>query len=185
MAIATIPRKEGEGAKTNLSTKRAPTCENDRISSQNENAGGASGAEEPPSKRPLEAHPVINHLDQRFRWDERLHRKQDFTRIYKEGRRFSFSGLSAWILKRQEGETFQKPRLGLAIPKAYGNAVTRNRLKRLIREVFRLNKEKLPPGVDMVFSARSTMAKPRYQSVEPIILKLWTLAGLQPPSRAS
>ena len=121
-------------------------------------------------------------MDQRFRWDERLHRKADFKRVFKEGRRFSASGLTVWILKREEAEEPRKPRLGLAIPKAYGNAVARNRLKRLIREAFRLNKIGLPPGVDMVFSARSTLVKPRYQTIEPLVVKLWTLAHLRPSS---
>jgi len=124
-------------------------------------------------------------MNYRFRWEERLHRKSDFTRVFKEGLRWSASGVTVWVLKRGKGEGPENARLGLAIPKAYGNAVARNRLKRLIREAFRLNKIKLPSGVDMVFSARATLGKPRYQSVEPIISKLWTLAGLQSPSHAS
>ena len=83
-----------------------------------------------------------------------------------------------WVCQCEGEEAKQKPRLGLAIPKAYGNAVARNRLKRLIRETFRLNKTKLPRGVDMVFSARSTLAKPQYQTIEPLVLKLWTQAKL-------
>jgi ribonuclease P protein component len=131
-------------------------------------------------------------MDQRFRWDERLHRKNDFKRVIQEGRRFSTSGLSVWILKRAEAEEPSKPacrqagpRMGLAIPKAYGNAVARNRIKRLIREAFRLNKAGLPREVDMVFSARSTLTKPRYQTIEPLVLKLWTLAKVLPSSPAS
>jgi ribonuclease P protein component len=124
-------------------------------------------------------------LDQRFRWDERLHRKSDFTRVFKEGRRFGTSGLTMWSCRLIGEGAGHRPRLGLAIPKAYGNAVARNRLKRLIREAFRINKAKLPPGVDIVFSARSALGKPRYQTIEPLVLKLWTQAKLLPSSPGS
>src|ERR1700730_18514432 len=124
-------------------------------------------------------------MDQRFRWDERLHLKSDFKRVFKEGRRVGGSGLTLWICRRGDEEAAGKARLGLAIPKAYGNAVARNRLKRLIREAFRLNKSQLPPDVDMVFSARSTLTKPRYQTIEPLVLKLWMQAKLLPLSPGS
>lgn len=81
-----------------------------------------------------------------------------------------------WTYRSTESGT--PPRLGLAIPKTYGNAVARNRLKRLIREVFRLNKAKLPQGLDMVFSAKPLSEKPRFQTIEPVILDLWNKANL-------
>ncbi len=90
-----------------------------------------------------------------------------------------------WAVRQTEAESQQKTRLGLAIPKAYGNAVARNRLKRLLRETFRINKSKLPTGIDMVFSARSALTKPRYQTIEPLVLKLWTQAKLLPSSPES
>jgi ribonuclease P protein component len=44
-------------------------------------------------------------------------------------------------------------RLGLAISKKAGNACVRNRIKRRLREYFRLNRSKMPPGTDVVFFA--------------------------------
>src|SRR5580698_7927789 len=107
-------------------------------------------------------------MDQRFRWNERLHRRSDFTQVIQRGRRYSASGLILWVGRTPEGTTL--PRLGLAIPKAYGNAVQRNRLKRVLREVFRLNKVSLPAGADLVFSARRTALDISYRTVEPIVL---------------
>jgi len=44
-------------------------------------------------------------------------------------------------------------RLGIAVGKKAGNACARNRIKRGLREYFRLNQEKMPPGMDIVFIA--------------------------------
>ena len=77
-------------------------------------------------------------MDNRFRWADRLHLHREFNTVFKKGQRYSASGLSLWVYRDAESLT-RGPRLGMAIPSAYGNAVARNRLKRLIREVFRLN----------------------------------------------
>jgi ribonuclease P protein component len=49
-------------------------------------------------------------------------------------------------------------RLGISVHRKTGNAVRRNRIKRLIREVFRLNRGLFPPSCDIVFTVRPEFA---------------------------
>lgn len=80
----------------------------------------------------------------------RLRRKQDFETVYAAGRRFGngFFGVTA---HRNDKDG---PRLGLAVSlRVAGTAVERNRLRRIIRESFRLRQHELPP-VDVVVSVR-------------------------------
>jgi len=113
----------------------------------------------------------------RFRRSDRLRLTREFNTVYKKGRRYSASGIALWVYRHPE-ESQLGPRIGLAIPRAYGNAVQRNRLKRLLREVFRLNKSQLFPGIDLVFSCRTLMPEAKYQTIEPVVKSLWKKANI-------
>ena len=65
----------------------------------------------------------------------RLSRSRDFDTVYRRGRSVSTRFLTLYWFSREEeaGE----PRLGLAVPKAAGSSVTRNRIKRQLREIWR------------------------------------------------
>jgi len=116
-------------------------------------------------------------MDNRFRWADRLHYRREFSAVFKKGRRYTSSGLVLWVYKDPEASA-RGPRLGLAITRETGNAVQRNRVKRLLREAFRLNKARLPQGVDLVFLSRTAFPKVRYQTLEPIVKGLWQKAHL-------
>ncbi len=78
----------------------------------------------------------------------RLRRERDFRQVYRGGRRLREFPLRMYALKRAEGQS----RLGLAVSRKVGNAVVRNRWKRAIREVFRLNRHRLASPYDLVAS---------------------------------
>jgi len=88
--------------------------------------------------------------DERLRPEHRVRSRADFQRVYSQRCRVADE-----LLVVSGGATDHPyPRLGLAVPRAVGSAVIRNRWKRLIRTAFRLTRTKMPPGVDLVVSPR-------------------------------
>jgi len=82
-----------------------------------------------------------------FKKEERLRKKTEFESVYKLGRRV-FS--KHFFLSFVAGE---KRRIGLTVSSKVGAAHKRNRIKRVTREFFRLNKDSFPAG-DIVITAR-------------------------------
>ena len=74
----------------------------------------------------------------------RLSRSRDFDAVYRHGRSTSTRFLVLYWFDR--GDEPGEPRLGLAVPKAAGNAVARNRIKRQLREIWRARLDHVPGG---------------------------------------
>jgi len=100
---------------------------------------------------------------------KRLRRKSDFDATYARGRRFGngFFGVTAsWNDKGW-------PRLGLAVAvRTAGGGVQRNRLRRIIRESFRLHQHELP-GVDLIVSARDKARGAPRPELNASLVALW------------
>jgi ribonuclease P protein component len=90
---------------------------------------------------------------------QRLSRSKDFDAVYRQGRSVSTRFLVLYWFPREDGEG--DPRLGLAVPKAVGGAVVRNRVKRQLRETWRELGDRVRPGHDYVLVARPALADTR------------------------
>jgi ribonuclease P protein component len=90
----------------------------------------------------------------------RLSRSRDFDAVYRHGRAVSTRFLTLWVGKKDPDDP-PDPRLGLAVPRAVGNAVVRNRIKRQLREIWRakLEQDAIPAVNDYVLVVRPGLAE--------------------------
>jgi ribonuclease P protein component len=86
----------------------------------------------------------------RFRPHEHLRRPADFQAVY--DRRRSAADGTLVVYARENG--LAHSRVGLSVSKKFGSAVRRNRIRRLLREAYRLSKGELPAGYDLVLVPR-------------------------------
>lgn len=87
----------------------------------------------------------------------RLSRSRDFDAVYRQGRSTSTRFLVLYWFERDEDPG--EPRLGLAVPKAAGNAVARNKIKRQLREVWTARLDSVPGGRDYVLIAKPGLSE--------------------------
>ena len=92
-------------------------------------------------------------------YTEIMNDNKDFLTLYKKGR-YSASKYSV-IYVRPNGRPFN--RLGITAGKKVGNAVCRNRAKRLIRLAYQSAEAQLPVGMDIVIVARNTLCSVKSQ----------------------
>lgn len=83
-----------------------------------------------------------------------LQKKREFDRVYRSGRRLYGEGFAVIFAPND----YDMNRLGISVPKKVGTAVRRNRIKRLIREVFRTNRDCFPSNADVVITVRPGFA---------------------------
>lgn len=106
--------------------------------------------------------------------EERLRKNPEFRLVYRRGRSFSTAILVLYVFKNNKGIN----RVGISVSKKVGKSVVRSRVKRLISESTRLNKQDLKQGYDLVFVARSASRDKSYKDIENSVKYLFKKSGL-------
>lgn len=162
----------------NLSAEQSPPREETRIPGANGDQKRTRGDCAPPGEgtQTFDAAPLLKTGENDFGESEKLdfalpkhfklRKPAEFQLVYKNGKRFDQRFVSAFVLPNN----LENHRLGItASRKAVGNAVQRNRAKRLLREAFRLSKvelNQLTSKYDFVLNARRNLLKVKMQ--EPL-----------------
>lgn len=117
---------------------------------------------------------------QRFRRSERLTTRSEYLLVQQQGRRIHLRDLLVFVYPRPEVR-----RIGITASARVGGAVQRNRIKRLLREVWRRERSCLPLGNDIVFVAKRSAVKLTYQETRRQVLELARrLSRREPPDEA-
>ena len=101
-----------------------------------------------------------------------LRSNQDFRKVYKNGKSRANKYLIMYVLKN--GEKYENGvsvnRLGISVSKKVGNSVVRHRVKRLIKESYRLNEEMFNSGLDIVVIARDNAKVACFSEMQSALL---------------
>ena len=155
----------------NVPTEPQKAIENARLPHPDAHSGRPEHACPPAPKGPASSDPGMNagRRPHSFPKTYRLLRRNEFRRVYEEGRRRSAPLCTVFF--RSNGLALS--RLGVTVPRAVGNAVLRNRVKRRVREVFRLNRESIAVGWDMVVNPRKEAATVPFVKLTRELMRLF------------
>ena len=87
---------------------------------------------------------------------QRIKKNEEFQQVFKNGKSFANRQFVVYCYRKEEQELF---RIGLSVSKKIGNAVTRNRVKRYLRQAFLEIKDGLQNNMDYVIIARHQAAE--------------------------
>ena len=103
-----------------------------------------------------------------------LKKNYEFKRLYSKGKTAVTPYMVVYALRTQRG----RRRVGYTVSTKLGKAVVRNRVRRRLREIYRLNSDKLRDGVDIVIVARSRCVDAEYAKMERAFLHACAELGL-------
>ena len=108
-----------------------------------------------------------------------LKKNQDFQTVYRGGKSYANKYLVMYVMDPGREDT----RIGISASKKVGNSVVRHRFARLVRESFRLNKDILEDGKDIIVVARVAAKDKNFDKIESAFLHLCGLHNILKESK--
>lgn len=108
----------------------------------------------------------------------RLRKREDFNVVYRYGRSFANSQFVVYWRKRGADKATGTFRMGVSASSKLGGAVVRNRLRRMVKEIVRLNAGKLIADNDLILIVRKPALSLPYKEMEGSVLHVLRKAGL-------
>ena len=106
-----------------------------------------------------------------MKFTESLRKNQQFQFVYKNGKSYANKYMVMYVKKNG----LEINRLGISVSKKVGNSVVRHRVKRLIKESYRLHENIFNSGLDIVIVGRPSAAAVGYEEAERALLHLGKL----------
>jgi len=179
-----VPEKNigRQGLEENISTEQYIPQKNAWVQTAHENEVRPTGSEEETSqgqKAPFRLTSKAKGLG--FPRAVHLRSRQDYLRVQKKGR--VARGRLLILISMENG--LPATRFGLTVSGKLGNAVKRNRLRRRIREIERINRHEIKPGFDIIAIARVPAGTADFSEIEKEYLALTESAGLRTKEKGS
>ena len=104
-----------------------------------------------------------------------LNKNHEFRRLYNKGKNAASRCVVVYCKRNGRAEN----RLGITVSAKLGGAVQRNRIRRRLKEIYRINEQTLRTGYDIVLVARMHSRNARFSELETTVLYLLKKLGLQ------
>lgn len=108
-----------------------------------------------------------------------IKKNRDFQKIYDTGKSYANRQLVMYVSENFSEDT----RIGISVSKKVGNSVVRHHMTRLLREVFRLNKQNIRRGLDIIVVVRVAAKTSDYKQLEGAFLHLCGLHNIKLESK--